>query len=128
VRAITGGHGADVVLDPLGGLYWREDVAALARGGRLVTCGAYAGREAPTDVWLTFAKELSLLGAYGASRADVRAVLALAARSVFRPALADRLPLAWAEEAHARLRRGEVYGKLLLSVGAAGQEPRPGAA
>lgn len=114
VRAITGGHGADVVLDPLGGLYWREDVAALARGGRLVTCGAYAAREGHTDIWLTFAKELSLLGSYGGARRNVAAVVDLAARGAFRPAVADRLPLASAAAAHERLRRADVYGKLLL--------------
>lgn len=116
VRSRTGGAGADVVLDPLGSLYWREDVASLARGGRLVTCGAYAGRDGATDLWLTFAKELSLLGAYGASRANVHAVVEMAARGAFTAAIADRLDLAAAAEAHARLRRGEVYGKLLLEV------------
>lgn len=114
VRSATEGRGADVVVDPLGALYWREDVQSLGRGGRLVTCGAYAGRDGVTDIWLTFAKELSLLGAYGAARADVLSVLDLAARGVFEPVIADRLPLGRASEAHARLRRAEVYGKLLL--------------
>ena len=116
VRAITGGAGADVVLDPLGSVYWRQDIASLARAGRLVTCGAYSGREGATDIWLTFAKELSLLGAYGATRANVRAVLELAARGAFAPAIAERLPLADAERALERLRRADVYGKLLLEV------------
>ncbi|MCL6596665.1 MAG: alcohol dehydrogenase catalytic domain-containing protein [Firmicutes bacterium] len=117
VRRITGGAGADVVVDPLGGAYWAADLASLARGGRLVTCGAFAGREGGTDIWLTFAKELEILGSYGASRRNVAEVVALAARGAFRPAVADRLPLADAAEAHARLRRGEVYGKILLSPG-----------
>jgi NADPH:quinone reductase-like Zn-dependent oxidoreductase len=116
VRSITGGSGADVVLDPLGSLYWQEDIASLARGGRLVTCGAYAGREGSTDIWLTFAKELSLLGSYGAARRNVRSVIDLAARGVLEPAIADRLPLRAAAEAHERLRRADVYGKLILEA------------
>lgn len=115
VRALTGGAGADVVFDPLGSAYWRADVASLARGGRLVTCGALAGAMGETDIWLTFAKELELLGSYGASRADVAAVMSLAAAGRFAPAVADCLPLSMAQEAHDRLRRSEVYGKILLA-------------
>lgn len=116
VRKITAGAGADVVLDPLGSAYWRADLQSLARGGRLVTCGAFAGAAGDTDIWLTFAKELSILGSYGASRADVAAMLSLAQADVFVPAIADRLPLERAGEAHERLRRGEVYGKILLQI------------
>jgi len=115
VRALTGGAGVDVVFDPLGSVYWADDLQALARGGRLVTCGAYGERAATTDVWLTFAKELSLLGSYGASRRNVAELVALTAAGAFTPAIAGRLPLAEAAEAHRRLRAGEVYGKLLLT-------------
>jgi NADPH:quinone reductase-like Zn-dependent oxidoreductase len=115
VRELTAGAGADVVVDPLGSAYWREDIRSLARGGRLVTCGTFAGREGVTDIWTTFAKELELLGSYGASRRDVADVLALTARGAYRPPIADRLPLTEVAEAHARLARGEVYGKLLLA-------------
>jgi NADPH:quinone reductase-like Zn-dependent oxidoreductase len=43
VRAHTGGRGAEVVVDNVGEATWEESLRALARGGRLVTCGATTG-------------------------------------------------------------------------------------
>ena len=43
IRAATGGHGADIVIEHVGESTWDRSVRALARGGRLVTCGATTG-------------------------------------------------------------------------------------
>ncbi len=53
VRALTGNRGVDVVLDCVAGEVWQKSLAALARGGRLVTCGATAGGSPPrlNDAW-----------------------------------------------------------------------------
>src|SRR5262249_34843813 len=40
VRALTGGRGVDVVIEHVGVATWERSVRCLARGGRLVTCGA----------------------------------------------------------------------------------------
>src|SRR5688572_2269317 len=42
-RALTDGRGADVVIEHVGEATWERSVRALARGGRLVTCGATTG-------------------------------------------------------------------------------------
>jgi NADPH:quinone reductase-like Zn-dependent oxidoreductase len=42
-RKITGKRGVDIVLDSVGKATWKQSIASLARGGRLLTCGATTG-------------------------------------------------------------------------------------
>jgi len=62
VRALTGNRGVDVVLDCVAGEVWQKSLAALARGGRLVTCGATAGGSPETDLTPIFTKHLQIVG------------------------------------------------------------------
>src|SRR5258706_5378023 len=50
VRRITGGYGADIVIDAIGGEVLAEALGALASGGSLTTLGYAAGRKATIDV------------------------------------------------------------------------------
>src|SRR5712664_1282780 len=50
VRRITGGYGADIVIDAIGGEMLSEALGCLARGGSLTTLGYSAGRKATIDV------------------------------------------------------------------------------
>jgi len=50
VRRITGGYGADVVLDAIGGEILSEALSSLAMGGMLTTLGYSGGRKATIDV------------------------------------------------------------------------------
>ena len=51
VRKLTGKRGVDVVFEHTGQATWEKSLASLARGGRLVTCGATSGFEGRTDVF-----------------------------------------------------------------------------
>ena len=50
VRRITGGYGADIVIDGVGGEVLSEALGALALGGSLTTLGYSGGRKATIDV------------------------------------------------------------------------------
>ena len=50
VRRITGGYGADIVIDAIGGEILGEALGTLAMGGNLTTLGYSAGRKATIDV------------------------------------------------------------------------------
>src|SRR5260370_14790464 len=75
VRRITGKLGVDVVVEHVGAATWEKSLASLARRGRLATCGATTGNDGAVNIWTLFAKELSVIGAYGGTRADPAAAL-----------------------------------------------------
>ena len=60
VRRITGGYGADIVIDGVGGEVFSEALATLAPGGSLITLGYSAGRKTTIDVTDLIWKQASI--------------------------------------------------------------------
>jgi NADPH:quinone reductase-like Zn-dependent oxidoreductase len=114
VRKLTDGRGVDVVFEHVGANTWKDSVAALAMGGRLVTCGSTTGRWGETDLWSLFAKQATLLGSFSSSQANFLTVLGLVGEGKLRPVVDSVLPLEAAAEAHRRLEARQVFGKLVL--------------
>lgn len=114
VREVTGGRGADVVIEHVGEATWERSVRALARGGRLVTCGATTGYRGAIDLRHLFARQLSLLGSYMGRKSE----LLLAAPAFFAgqltPVVDEVIPLADARRAQQRLENGQQFGKIVL--------------
>ena len=75
VQSLTGNRGVDVVLDSVGGEVWRKSLASLARGGRLVTCGATAGGQPIDDIAAICSKELKIYGSTLGSREEFHQVI-----------------------------------------------------
>lgn len=115
VRRLTNKRGVDVVFEHIGPETWEKSVACLARGGRLVTCGATTGNESKVNIWNLFAKEQTLLGSYGGTRQDLADVLKLVARRQFLPVVDSTYPLERLGEAQQRLERRESFGKLIVT-------------
>jgi len=114
VRKLTDGRGADVVFEHVGTNTWKDSVAALAIGGRLVTCGSTTGRWGETDLWSLFAKQATILGSFSATRANFQTVLRLVGEGHLKPVIDSVLPLSAAAEAHRRLEARQVFGKIIL--------------
>lgn len=114
VRKLTDGRGVDVVFEHVGTHTWKDSVAALAIGGRLVTCGSTTGRWGETDLWSLFAKQATILGSFSSTQANFRTVLQLVGEQKFKPVLDSVLPLSAAAEAHRRLEARQVFGKIVL--------------
>lgn len=114
VRAMTGKRGVDVVFEHLGQDTMAASLKCLARGGRVVTCGTLTGAQASVDLWSLFAKELSLVGAYGGTRANLRDVLGMVASGRLKPVIDREFPLAEAAAAQQRMADREQFGKILL--------------
>src|SRR5690606_5944794 len=124
VQEVTGGHGADVILDVVGAAYLDRNVRALATGGRLVVIGLQKGRRGELDLAQLMARRATVGGSLLRSRsvAEKSAIVAEVRRTLWpcvadgtvRPVVHERLPLADAARAHELLDSGEVFGKLLL--------------
>jgi NADPH:quinone reductase-like Zn-dependent oxidoreductase len=116
VKKETGRKGCAVVVDSVGHATWDRSLRCLARGGRLVVCGATSGPEAAFDLRRLFWHQWSILGSTMGSRAEYRAVAALAAQGLLKPVVDTTTPLDRAVEAFRRLAAGSQAGKLVIEV------------
>ena len=116
VRALTKKRGVDVVVDCVGGDGWSKSLAALAKGGRLVTCGATAGVSPQTDLRRIFWNHLSIFGSTLGSREEFRQILNFLGNTQIRPIIDQLFPLKDTAAAHQRMERGEQFGKIVLQI------------
>jgi NADPH2:quinone reductase len=101
----------------VGGASWAGSLGALARGGRLVTCGDLAGTAPRTDLRRLFWNHLTILAAHSATRAEFARVLEFFAATRRKPVIDTIFPLKEAARAHERLERGAQFGKIVLHIG-----------
>jgi NADPH:quinone reductase-like Zn-dependent oxidoreductase len=116
VKAATGGHGADVVVEHVGEATWKSSLSAAAQGGRIAVCGATSGPNPPAGLNRIWWKHLSVLGSTMATRADFAALLGLLEAERITPVVDRTFPLAEAADAHRRLEDGQQFGKIVLSI------------
>ncbi len=114
VQGWTGGKGADVVIDNLGGDMLRHSINATKAAGTVVVYGFAAGAEATVDVRDIFFAQRRLLGTMAADPSDLVWGLEQVRAGRIRPVVDDALPLAKAGEAHQRLVDHNVQGNLVL--------------
>ena len=116
VRALTNKRGADVVVDSVGEATWDESLRALARGGRVVSCGATTGPKVGIDLRRLFWYQWSILGSTMGNDAEYREIVRRLGTGELRP-LVDRVyPFGEARAAFERLARGEQLGKIVIQV------------
>ena len=116
VRALTGNRGVDVVLDCVAGEVWQKSLAALARSGRLVTCGATAGGSPETDLTPIFTKHLQIFGSTLGSRDEFRHLLSFMAVAEIKPIIDQVFPLSEAAAAQRRMEEAKQFGKIVLQI------------
>ena len=106
----------DVVLDSVGST-WRESLRALRPGGRLVVFGGTGGPEVTLDVRAIYLSWQSILGTtMGSARTTSSRCCGWSTTAHWRPVIDSVRPLAEAEAAHERMKAGEHFGKLVLSM------------
>ncbi|HET7263570.1 MAG TPA: zinc-binding dehydrogenase [bacterium] len=114
VRRLTGRRGVDVVFEHVGQATWETSLKALARGGRLVTCGSTSGFTAQTDLRYVFARKLLIRGTFMGGKGTMYEILRLVEAGRLRPVVHDARPLEDARRAHEAMERSEHFGKLVL--------------
>ncbi len=116
IRRLTDKRGADVVFDHVGAATWQTSIKSLARGGRLVTCGATSGSEAPTDIRYVYGRRLSIHGTWMGTKGELYELMRLVEAGRLKPVLHQIFPLEEAVKAQEVMERSEQFGKLVLKV------------
>lgn len=127
VMEATGGKGADVVVELVGGDYVGEDVAACAPRGRIVLVGLTGGASATLPLGGVLQKRLQITGTVlrarpleekiEAARMLERNISPWLAEGRVKVVVDRTFPLAEAAAAHAYVAGNESFGKVLLEIG-----------
>ncbi len=122
VRRITGGYGADIVIDGVGGEVLSEALGVLALEGSLTTLGYAASRNATIDVtnliWQRASiKSFSLFAQPPAAWASAwNTIVALLQSGAIKPIVARTFPLTAAADALRYLVEGRPFGRVVLTI------------
>ncbi|MDJ0789613.1 MAG: zinc-binding dehydrogenase [Myxococcota bacterium] len=111
---VFGGGGVDVVVNYIGGETWAKSLKCLKRDGRMLTCGATAGFEPPTDIRFIWSFEQNIIGANGWTPDEQREVLQMVSDGRLKPVIHAARPLAAIAESMQELIDRKVVGKSIL--------------
>lgn len=116
VRKLSARRGVDVVLDSVGKATWKQSIGSLAKGGRLLTCGATTGPDPEEDIARIFWNQLTVYGSTMGTHGEFAEVLRMFGDGRLRPVIDTVFPLSQAMEAEQRLEEKRQFGKIVLRV------------
>ncbi len=126
-QRLTGGAGADLILDLVGGAYVAEDLDACALRGRVLLVGLTAGIQGTLNLALLLRKRITLTGTVLRSRPleeKIQAAQLLErhlvpwlVRGTVKSVIDRVFPFAEAGAAHEHVAADRSFGKVLLSAG-----------
>lgn len=123
VKALTGGRGADVIFDPVGGDIFDESTRCIAFDGRLLVIGFTSGRIAEVRTNIPLIKGFSVVGVrageYGRKfpekgKENLETIWRWAQEGSLSPTVHARLPLSRAVEGLQMLKDRAVVGKVII--------------
>ena len=114
VKEWTGGQGADVVIDNMGGDVLAKSIEAVKALGVVVAFGFAAGPEVSFDIRSLFFAQKQLKGTMASDIEDLEWGLEQVEAGTIKPLLDRALPLREAAEAHRLIANNEVKGNLVL--------------
>jgi NADPH:quinone reductase-like Zn-dependent oxidoreductase len=114
VERLTDGCGVDVVVEHIGADTWLGSLRCLARGGRIVTCGATTGNKVQMDINYLFNRQNSIIGSRGGTKGELSYILELVAQGRLVAVVDEIYPLSEVVTVQERLEKRDVFGKLIL--------------
>jgi alcohol dehydrogenase len=112
---LLAGGGYDMVVNFTGGDTWAPSLRCVKRGGRLLTCGATAGFDPPTDLRYIWTGELDVRGSNGWRREDLGALIAMVSSGRLDPVIDRVVPLDQGIEAHRAMEDRAFFGKIVIA-------------
>jgi NADPH2:quinone reductase len=125
VREITGGHGADVVYDPVGGDTGEQALRSIARGGRYLVIGFASGSIPSFPANLILLKEASVMGVWWGPWAtrnpklqaqNLQAMGDMIGEGLLRPRVTGSYSLDEFKEAFRAITARQVRGKVVFHM------------
>ena len=125
VKDLTGGHGADVVYDPVGGAVFEASLRCTAMDGRLLAIGFASGEVPQIPANILLVKNLTVIGYYWGAyrrtqpqklRDGLKELMEWYRQGRIRPQISARFPLEQANDALDLLRRRGSTGKVILEL------------
>ncbi|ULA63455.1 MAG: Alcohol dehydrogenase [Nitrospira sp.] len=116
VKLLTEGHGVDVVIEHIGPEVWASCLASLAKGGRLITCGATTGAEVKVDLRYIYSRQYTITGSYMGTRAELVKAAELMGQKRLIPVIDRTYPLQDARAAQEQMVSRKFFGKIVLTV------------
>jgi NADPH2:quinone reductase len=126
VKEITGGNGADVVYDPVGGDAFDASLRSIAWGGRIIVIGFASGRVPQIPANIVLVKNIDIIGFYwGSHQARRPELIRQSFNQLFRwfeegklkPHVSEKVDLKDAGKALDLLRQRKSTGKVVLTMG-----------
>ena len=115
VLQATGGAGADLTYEHVGGELFQKGLDALKKDGRLVICGGHSGEVVPFDIIPFFRTQKSIIGSFVYTRDEISRCFELAGRGEIKPLVHTTFPLEEVKEAMEMMERREHFGKIVLT-------------
>ncbi|EQB14308.1 quinone oxidoreductase family protein [Novosphingobium lindaniclasticum] len=114
VRELTAGRGVDVVVDTIGSRVFDAAFDSLAVHGRYAMVGQLFGESISINPARIFFKRAQILGVGSVSRVQLEDVIALTARGMIRPEIAQIMTLDEVADAHRLVEGGATAGRVVL--------------
>ena len=115
VRLITGGEGADVVIDTVGSRVFDAAFNSLALHGRYAFVGQLFGEDISINPARIFFKRAQLLGVGSVSRKQLEDVVRLTEQGKLKPRIAKVMKLEDVAEAHRIVEAAAIFGRVVLT-------------
>ncbi|WP_136589420.1 zinc-binding dehydrogenase [Salinigranum halophilum] len=114
IRDLTGKRGVDMVVDHIGEATYPNSLKSLAKGGRIVTCGATTGGNPGAGLNRIFWNQLKVIGSTMATPGEIDDVLPLVWDGTFESHVRASLPMSEATRAHEMLENREGFGSVVV--------------
>ncbi|WP_213453195.1 alcohol dehydrogenase catalytic domain-containing protein [Rhizomonospora bruguierae] len=116
VKELTGGVGADAVIEIVGAATMPESLHAVRTGGRVVVLGNVDGRPSEVRPAHLIMKEMSLIGTKSCTEAELAEVFALVAAGRLTLDITGTRPLSAAADIHREMEERSVSGRIVMRV------------
>jgi NADPH:quinone reductase and related Zn-dependent oxidoreductases len=116
VKSLTERRGVDVVIEHVGPEVWDSCLESLAKGGRLITCGATTGGDVKLNLRYVYGRQLTIKGSYMGTHAELVKAAELVGQGRLIPVIDRTFPLQEAKQAQDWMVKRQFFGKIVLTM------------